>query len=364
MSILDDLLRQALRMRYPDTLPPVLAIDKSKGGKEYLAKNLSDEAKKLQKERKQIQTRIDANDYDPYFDVNKRFDVDPKNYNIGPNQTLGITPKKTQTIEKYRQQYNDPEAFKRLQEAYLKGLDIPDSDKWYFMGQLEKEFIDEYGPTAGRTMFKNMFADPMAAWTGGADPTSNLLMAMYDNFRKFNKANLPENAYDYPFPIGGRFLGTNARNAQKIEDAGGLIDFAENPKRFNFSTNFQGASDRATMDEVMSTVGYKLNVPVRGTYGLSEEPVHRLANKYGTDPRNMQEVIWHGGKEKTGKPMIQFVNEAIERTSSVTGMAPKDVVKGMVRGSIPIFGLGGAAALTPTDTRDILNYLISTERSN
>ena len=62
--------------------------------------------------------------------------------------------------------------------------------------------------------------------------------------------------------------------------------------------------------------------------------------------------------------MIQFVNEAIERTSKVTGLDPKEVVKRMVRGSIPIFGLGGAAALTPTDTRDILNYLISTERSN
>ena len=133
---------------------------------------------------------------------------------------------------------------------------------------------------------------------------------------------------------------------------------------FNFSTNFQGASDRATMDEVMSTVGYNMQVPVSGTYGLAEKPVHMLADKFGTDPRKMQEVIWHGGKGKEGKPMIQFVNEAVERTSSLTGMKPKDVVKGMVRGNIPIYGVGAAAtgagilgSFNQPNEQDLLSYL-------
>lgn len=60
-------------------------------------------------------------------------------------------------------------------------------------------------------------------------------------------------------------------------------------------------------------------------------------------------VAWGGkkfmatGGKYAGKPMIQHVNEAIERTSRLTGLAPDDVVKGYVRGQIPLYGLGGAA---------------------
>jgi len=357
MSILDDIIRAAMRGRYPEVMPPVLKFDKKKG-KEYLAKELGPEAKQVKKARDAAVKRVNAGDYDPYFDVSERFPVDRQNYPIAsqPNQTLQVLPAKQETIEKYRQIYNNPESKKRLQEAYLKGLDIPETQGWYFMGQLEKEFIDEYGPEQGRKMFTAMFADPMAAWTGGADPTANLLMATYDNFRKVQGSNLPEKAFDFPYPIGGRFLGTNAAQARKVE-AAGEINPRTNPKRFNFSTNFQGAADRATMDEQMMTMGYGMNVPTPNTYGAVEEVAMELADKNRTTPMGFQEVAWHGGSGKIGKPMIQFVNEAIERTSSVTGMKPQDVVKGMVRGSIPIFGVGAAGMVQQNQNQsDILNY--------
>lgn len=364
--------------RYPRVMPPVLQQDPKKpvkGGllgpaEPFLAKQQSDEAVKLLKARRNVQKRIDAGDYDPYFDVSKRTDVDPSNYPdaAAPNQTLAIMPKKQETIDKYTKQLASPDVERRLEEAFKKGLDIPDSDRWYFMGQLEEEFIKEYGPQAGRQMFARMFADPMAATTGGADPASNLVTSAYGNYALRAAGKMPEKGYDMPSPVGGRFIGGNAAQFNKMI-AGGQGVTPDNPKRFNFSTNFQGARDRATMDEQMSKVGFGLNLPPAGTYGLAELPVHSLAAKYGTDPRNVQEVIWHGGTGKSGKPMIQFVNEAIERTSALTNKSPQEVLrKAILRAEMPLYSVGaGTAGLAAANAQkdrkvpaaDILNYLRS-----
>jgi hypothetical protein len=44
--------------------------------------------------------------------------------------------------------------------------------------------------------------------------------------------------------------------------------------------------------------------------------------------------------------MIQIVNESIERTSRMTGLTPKEVVKwGIIHSRIPMYGLVGAAGL-------------------
>jgi len=357
MNLLDDIIKFALRQRYPEVTPPVTKFDKKKG-KEYLAKSESPEAKAVKKVRDDAQRRITAGDYDPYFNISDRFTVDRYKYPVASqsNQTLSVLPAKQETVDKYRKFYNNPQSKRNLLDAYEKGIDRPNTSDWYYMGQLEQEFINEYGDKLGRQKFQEMFADPMAAWTGGADPQANLLMAGYDNFRKAQGVGLPENTFDYPYPIGGRFLGNNAKAASKIEAEGG-INPKTNPKRFNFSTNFQGAEDRATMDEQMMTIGYKQQVPTPNTYGAVEEVAVELADKKGVTPMKFQEVVWHGGTGKEGKPMIQFVNEAIERTSAVTGLPPKDVVRMMVRGSIPIFGAGAAAPMT----NDILNYFSTLE---
>lgn len=358
MGVLDDIIKFALRQRYPDVTPPVIKFD-TKKNKEYLAKSESPEAKAVKKFRDATQKRINAGDYDPYFDISKRYTVDRYKYPVASqsNQTLSVLPAKQETVDKYRQIYGNPKSKANLLEAFEKGIDRPDTSDWYYMGQLEQEFIDTLGEEAGRKAFVERFADPMAAWTGGADPQANLLMAGFDNFRKTQGANLPENTFDYPYPIGGRFLGNNAKAASKIEAEGG-INPATNPKRFNFSTNFQGAEDRATMDEQMMTIGYGMQVPTPKTYGAVEEVALELADKKNVTPMKFQEVVWHGGTGKEGKPMIQFVNEAIERTSAITGLTPKEVVQGMVKGTIPLFGIGAAAGPM---TGDILNYFSNLE---
>jgi len=74
-----------------------------------------------------------------------------------------------------------------------------------------------------------------------------------------------------------------------------------------------------------------------------------LAKNEGVSPRAYQDVAWAGAKKlRDGKnysgsrPMIEEVNQAIERTARVTGMSPEEVLKqGIIRSKIPIYGAGG-----------------------
>jgi hypothetical protein len=248
-----------LAERYPEMAPPELQTDK-KTGKKFLGKVNSKEAGELEGFRKIIQRDIDAGNYKPYFNVGQRFDVNPKNYPTTVNTVKDVRPAKEVTVEKYREIAQSPAATKRLLDAYKAGKKLGTGREWYAMGQLEKEFTDELGAKAGREAFKQRFGISMAATTGGADPTANLLM---------------------------------------------------------------------------------------WSYGVFEEALAKAAKRAGVSPREFQEVAWAGHKAMTTKggytphPMIETINEAIERTHRITGMDTKEIVRrGLVRGEIPLFGAG------------------------
>ncbi len=326
---------------YPKVAPPEKAIDKT-SGKEYLAKVLSPEAKEVQKAVKAAQKDIDAGNYTPMFPTGERFDVDFANYGKSAETVDVARPKTPAKQEEWADKASDPESVKRLKEAYEQGLKIKDADNWYYMGQLEQAFIDEFGEKVGRQLFKEKFADSMAATTGGAAPKENLRMAMYGNYLREQGLPYPTAAYEMPFPIGGRYAMGNINQHQKL--MGTAMDPTKNPKRYNFSNNFLGDRSAATIDEQMSNLfDPKLNQPQ--WYGSYEGVVADLAKKYGTDPRGFQDVSWAGGKylknpEKYpgSRPMIEEVNQAIERTARVTGMSPEDVLKqGIMRSNIPIY---------------------------
>lgn len=120
------------------------------------------------------------------------------------------------------------------------------------------------------------------------------------------------------------------------------------PKRFNFSSNFLGNRDRLTIDEQMMTMfPGEAKAPPGSSYGVYEQVVNEAADRARVQPVNFQDVAWAGAKEIEGKPMIQHVNEAIERTAAVTGKKPKDVVvDSLVTGKSPLYAGGGAAAPT------------------
>jgi hypothetical protein len=329
--------------QYPDIAPPVLAKD-PKTGKEFLQKQNSAEALEVEKVRKAAQRDIDKGNYTPYFNVENRFYADANKYPLQGATITDALPKKQATIDKYTAQFDTPEARERLTTAFKEGSKDPLAKDCYAMGQLEKEFIDEFGAKKGRAMFKERFADAMSATTGGADPTSNLLMSAYGNFLREKGIPQPKAAYEFPYPIGGRFASGNMAMYDKVINQGAGLEAAKTPKRFDFSANFMGHRNRATIDEQMSG-GFQpgLLVPPGDSYGVFEKVVHDLAKKEGVQPANFQDVAWKGLKGVPGKPMIQHVNEAIERTARVTGKTPDQVVRdSLVRGTHPLYGLGAA----------------------
>ena len=75
-------------------------------------------------------------------------------------------------------------------------------------------------------------------------------------------------------------------------------------------------------------------------------------------PLEFKDVAWaglrrqkaevYGGQCNDEGPMINQINDAIERTHRLTGMPRDEIVRrGIVRSEIPIYGLGGAAIGLP-----------------
>jgi hypothetical protein len=349
--------RAKIAQQYPDTAPAVLAKDK-KTGKEFLQKENSAEALAVEKVRKAAQKEIDKGNYTPYFDVSKRTYADASKYPLQGATVTDALPKKQATIDKWKQEFDTPEVRENLRAAYLRGNKDPLTKDWYATGQLEKEFIKEYGPKVGRAEYKEAFPVAMAATTGGADPTANLLMSYYGNFLRKNGQEMPKAAHEMPYPIGGRYASGNMAMYDKVINQGAGLT-TDTPKRFNFASNFMGHLDRPTIDEQMSGL-YKpgMVVPPGDSYGVMEQVLNDVAKSQGVKPVNFQDVAWAGAKGTSGKPMIQHVNEAIERTARVTGKTPEEVVRdSLVRRTHPLYGVGaaglaGAGAASMNDQED------------
>lgn len=334
-----------LAARYPRTAPPVPSIDKVTG-KPFMEKQQSPEALAVGKVRKQAQAEIKAGEYTPYFDPAQRFYVDPAGYPLIGRTIEDALPAKQATIDKYAAIANDPGALGRLIAAYDRMQGNPNAEDWYAMGQLEGAYKDALGADAGREAYGKHFADAMAATTGGSDPTSNYLMSQYGGFMRRQGEIVPTVSADVPYPVGGRFAANNLKMYNRVFHDPSPLTTA-NPKRFNFSADFKGHLDRATIDEQMSDLFVPgMQIPPGDSYGVFEQALADLAAKRGVEPARFQDVAWAGGKNAkdpsfTGVPMIDIVNHAIHRTSRVTGLDPDEVVRGMVTQSIPTYADGG-----------------------
>lgn len=350
--------------QYPPVGPPQL-MDKATGkplpnkgkaaqklvdkGVAYWGKQLTPQAEAFQKDRGAIQKELETKGYEPFFPPAERSHVDPANYPTPLDMTRDALPAKPATIDKYREMFSTPEAHARLQKAFDVGKTIPGADNWYAMRQLEQQYIKHLGPEEGRKRFATEFAHTMAATTGGADPTSNLLLAHYVQWAQKNHGAIPEASHELPFPIGGRYVSGNIDQFRKMPEGG----FTENnPKRHDFGHAFLGHPNKATMDEQMSGgLVPGMSIPPGDSYGVAAQVVHDLAAKNGVHPRDFQDMAWAGLKklktEETGKkfsykgPMITDVNDAIERTHRLTGTPRNEVVKrGLVKKEIPLYAGG------------------------
>ena len=362
--------------RYPQAGATELKIDKSKKPpKQYESKTWTAEEERLAAARERVVADMKAEPWVPYFDPAKRYDVDYAEYMrlFGqPADTRALRMSDPKAAAKHSAVAEGEDAQAALGKAFETGKSLPGAEGFYKMGQLESEFIDALGPDEGRRQFVRMFTEPMAATTGGSTPTSNLIQSGFANYMREKGLPLPlERAADIPYPVGGSKYGAR-QNLQQYDNmlnqGGGGIAHTEHPKRYDFDWSFRGRRDAPVIDEQMMgmlTGGTKA-VPPTGGYGLYAEGVHKAA-KGKVDPIEYQEIGWAGhkrdkeitelmrrGRSKEeaeamafqGQPMITDVNEAIERTSRLLQIPPKEVVRrGLVSGKLPIYGVGGTAAL-------------------
>src|SRR5262249_3935129 len=148
--------------------------------------------------------------YTPYFDPAKRGYVDPSNYPAANVDTLTIkpksrTPSEQQTYNEYLKNIDTPATRDALRAAYDHGLELGNAEHWYAMSQLEKAYIKELGPAAGRKAFLDEFAVPMAITTSGANPQVNFMMAQYLEHARKMGLPIPTEAHQLPVTVGGRF---------------------------------------------------------------------------------------------------------------------------------------------------------------
>ncbi len=336
-----------LAVRYPAVAKPVKKTDK-RTGKEFWSKGKSPEADAAALDLRAIAASMADEGYTPYFDPEARFYADPAGYELQGN-TRDIRPALDKTAERYAERAYDPEALDRLRSAYALGSGYPGASRWYATGQLAKAYTDALGPEGGREAYKRQFADAMAATTGGMDPAANLRLAHYMNYLDRAGGETPLASHELPYPIGGGKYGVipNVAQYDKLIRQGTGLSTA-NPKRFNFSANFLGDVNRATLDEQMVSGGWdpKMQMPPANTYGIYEGALASLADELGVPPAEAQDVMWAGIKlpkeaNYIPRPMISIVNDLIERTSRLTGLDPDEVVEGMIKADRPLYAKGG-----------------------
>lgn len=332
-----------IRNAYPVTGAGQLNFSNPEKPEGFMQKVQTPEEKALNKARTAAQKDINAGNYTPYFNEADRYYADPSSYNLQGNTLVDAMPAMQKTIDQYKGRFDTPEVRATLNAAYDKAIS-PDSVDWYAMGQLQDAFVKELGVDEGLLQFKNRFADAMAATTGGADPTANLLTSAYANFQKQAGQDIPVGSYNIPHPLGGRYQAGNLDMARKIMLGNIPLTTIGQPKRFNFSANMLGDMSRGTIDEQMSGGFEKgLTAPPGASYGIMEGVVGDIAKERGLQTGNFQDVVWAGLKGVSGKPMIRHVNEALERTARVTGGTPEDALRGFIRGTAPLYGVAGTA---------------------
>lgn len=344
---------------YPPVGPPVWKPkeEPSFPGEMYEAKQLTPEAQQFEKARTKIMADMKKKGFEPYFDPEKRGLVDPSKYPDPGVDTSTIRPTRADTIKKYTEAIDAPETRARLDAAIARGEELGNADRWYYMNQLEKEYIKELGPKQGRAAFLDEFAVPMAATTSGQRPGPNLMTAHYLEYLRKNNLPIPTEAHQLPAPVGGRRAAVNLRDYEAMRARGGFMGLDLNqPKMYDFSRSMIGDLRAPVMDEQMAGGMLKgqpaeLISGARNTaYGQLQDPLRAAAAERGVLPGALQDIAWAGFKGEPGKPMIQIVNEAIERTHRLTGMPRSEIVRrALVRKEIPLYAtmglIGGKAAL-------------------
>jgi hypothetical protein len=351
-----------LATRYPEVGAPTWELKNPSNPKlgAYQAKGPSGESAAFMQERQALNDEMAAQGFPRYFNPDERHLADVSHYPTG-ERTLDVAkPKKAATAEKWRSMVQTPEAEARVDEAIRLADEVGGGDRWYHTGQMQKAYQKALGEGPGAERYGTDFADRMAATTGGADPGDNWLMSQYANFQAGKGLPAAEYAREIPSPVGGRYVSGNMKMANEVASGAKPLTAAGHPKRFNFSRNFKGDTAPSTIDERMTGLQMPTMVNTKGkTVDLAAPPgdsyfaFEEMLNKRGGS--EAQDRAWLGhklmqdlqagvprDKLEKGKPMIEWLNESIHRTSKLTGLSPDEVVQGWAKRTTPAYGIAAA----------------------
>ena len=291
--------------RYPDTGPPTQKpkTNPSYPGETFPAKTLTPEAEEFAKAREKIVKEMRDEGFKPFFDPSQRF---PAEFSKQPGphaDTAGALAAKQETIDRHLKAIDTPETRKALRNAYAKGLDPPDSQAWYLLGQVEKKMKQDLGEEAGAKRFRDQVATAMSATTTGMTPQQNLIMSQYLNYQKATGRPLPTESYQTPVTVGGQRTMPNVDAYKELfSGPSGPYETLQaqafkNPKRADFAQAQMGNPNAFTVDEQMAHGMIQKDVPQAGTYGIITKMGREEAVKAGADPQRYQDVAWAGFKK-------------------------------------------------------------------
>lgn len=331
-------------------------------GGTYRSKAPTPEELAVTQRRDLANEEIAAGRSDPYFDLSKREYVDPNAYPYPTYEpTLGQQFSDTTGGAKAlaRAQEDVSGAVPKLISAYKRGEPFEGAFGFYKMKQYEQAYVDQFGEQLGREKFLKNFVEPMASTTSGNSPENNFIISQYANWMRDRGLKFPGEGqmYTVPRPASAAAMGTNnyREYLQQAMQGGGLerggIDWMDNPKKYNFAYDFLGTGGPVMDKQMLSEVSRaQLEKPRTGGYGVWEQPAHEAAAKLNIDPRQLQEVGWAGIKKGkadipenyTPVPMMHHINTSLWRGHRVTGLPQEDVLRGMLRGDMPVYSYAPA----------------------
>ena len=327
-------------------------------------KQMSESETQLQQAMQDAQKKMDAGDKQDMWDFSKL--ERPAQQNVPLNFA-----QRAKGIPQWIADQYGPGFEQYIKDNAIAVADQPDAWKFYWTGQLQKDYWKMLGKKAGQKAFEQFTAN-VGSTTSGSQPKVNARNASYYDARQEQGLPLPSSA---PYPYGHNRAGTHLGTLEDLLNAGGEhIPEEAHPKPASFSGNLSGRSLPPTIDEVI-TEGHGLHrmdvtdpvsgevtkkggavaAPFPGTYQAPVDAFDRIVADLQNDPRvpaevrkgmlpgDPQSAAWAniGGDPEYSIPFLKHISDRINITAHVTGLSRQLVKELWMRKEIPLLGAGG-----------------------
>lgn len=297
----------------------------------------------------------------------------------------------------------DPKVFDKVSAIVQSGKEMG-GDKWYNAEPLRQEFVHHHGLEEGNQRFRK-YMDFIAATSPRSSVPANIRNASYYYHLAATGQSMPAVGDKNPQPYGHMAQRLHQLNAQRVNGPG--WDAINNPKPASFVENLVGNQRPGTMDthafrlpaimaedprflatSLQSGKGLPIrniqkevesgkmtmadalkqgsawqSIPKDNEYGALEDFYRRIGKEQGMTTAQTQASAWVGGGKHTGlgsdesKPFLRFLEDRVHLTAKKKNMDPKDVLKGFIKGDMPLFSRGGAAVEAKGKSRAVSKAL-------